>query len=87
MFDFSNATQSSTEVYEVEKKVDLDMNLLLEKIDTAQYGYFDTLSDHEKKSFQPYVIQRWISSRGSQRSKTNRYYRKNCTAVTCLARN
>lgn len=62
MFDFSSMKQSSTEVYEVEKKVELDMNLLLEKIDTAQYGYFDTLSDNEKKSFQPYVIQRWISS-------------------------
>ena len=62
MFDFSNTKKSSTEVYEVEKKVDLDMNLLLEKIDTAQYDYFETLSDNEKKSFQPYVIQRWISS-------------------------
>lgn len=62
MFDFSNTKESSTEVYEVEKKVDLDMNLLLEKIDTAQYGYFESLSENEKKSFQPYVIQRWISS-------------------------
>lgn len=62
MFDFSSTKQSSTEVYEVEKKIELDMNLLLEKIDTAQYGYFETLSDNEKKSFQPYVIQRWISS-------------------------
>lgn len=62
MFDFSNTKESSTEVYEVEKKIDLDMNMLLEKIDTAQYNYFETLSDNEKKSFQPYVIQRWVSS-------------------------
>ncbi|AZU98254.1 hypothetical protein BZF66_04735 [Salmonella enterica] len=63
MFDFSNTKESTpVEEYEVEKKVDLDMNLLLEKIDTAQYEYFETLSDNEKKSFQPYVIQRWISS-------------------------
>lgn len=62
MFDFSNVKESSSEIYEVEKKIDLDMNLLLEKIDTAQYEYFETLTENEKKSFQPYVIQRWISS-------------------------
>jgi hypothetical protein len=62
MFDFGNVKESSDEAYEVEKKVDLDMNLLLEKIDTAQYDYFETLTENEKKSFQPYVIQRWISS-------------------------
>lgn len=62
MFDFSNVKKSSDEAYEVEKKVDLDMNLLLERIDTAQYDYFEKLTENEKKSFQPYVIQRWISS-------------------------
>lgn len=63
MFDFSNTKETTpVEEYEIEKKVELDMNLLLEKIDTAQYDYFETLTDNQKKSFQPYVIQRWISS-------------------------
>lgn len=63
MFDFSGLPTSSEEEDAVaESNTKLDINLLLEKIDMADYGYYDTLSDKEKKHFQPYVVLRWISS-------------------------
>lgn len=63
MFDFSGLPISSEdEELTSESKHKLDMNLLLEKIDMADYGYYETLSDKEKKHFQPYIVLRWISS-------------------------
>lgn len=63
MFDFSGlpiATEEEDSSTGANTK--LDMNLLLEKIDMADYDYFDTLSDKEKKHFQPYIVLRWVSS-------------------------
>ena len=63
MFDFSGlpiATEEEDSSTGTNTK--LDMNLLLEKIDMADYDYFDTLSDKEKKHFQPYIVLRWVSS-------------------------
>lgn len=63
MFDFSGLpTTSEDEDSVTGSNTKLDMNLLLEKIDMADYGYFDTLSDKEKKHFQPYIVLRWVSS-------------------------
>lgn len=63
MFDFTGLptlTEDDDITYGTQTK--LDINLLLEKIDTAEYGYYDTLSDKEKKNFQPYIVLRWFSS-------------------------
>lgn len=63
MFDFTGLpTFSTDEDASASSGQKLDMNLLLEKIDMADYDYFDTLSDKEKKHFQPYVVMRWVSS-------------------------
>ncbi|SOK58554.1 hypothetical protein [Yersinia phage fHe-Yen9-04] len=63
MFDFTGLPTSSLEEEEVTtSQIKLDMNLLLEKIDMADYGYYDSLSDKEKKHFQPYIVLRWASS-------------------------
>ncbi|UYE98709.1 hypothetical protein XbC2_280 [Xanthomonas phage XbC2] len=63
MFDFSGLPISSEDEDSAsESNHKLDMNLLLEKIDMADYGYYETLSDKEKKHFQPYIVLRWISS-------------------------
>lgn len=63
MFDFSGTKKTSEEIEtEKESNIKLDMNLLLEKIDTADYGYYDSLSDKEKKHFTPYTVLRWVSS-------------------------
>ncbi len=63
MFDYAGLPVSSEdEELATEAKIKLDMNLLLEKIDMADYGYYETLSDKEKKHFQPYIVLRWISS-------------------------
>jgi hypothetical protein len=63
MFDFSTTKQSSEEIeFQKESSIKLDMNLLLEKIDLAQYNYYDELSDKEKKHFTPYTVLRWVSA-------------------------
>ena len=63
MFDFNGLpTSSEDEESVLDSKTKLDMNLLLEKIDMADYGYYETLSEKEKKHFQPYIVLRWISS-------------------------
>ena len=63
MFDFSGLPNTSEDEDAIaESNHKLDMNLLLEKIDMADYGYYETLSDKEKKHFQPYIVLRWISS-------------------------
>lgn len=63
MFDFSNTKKTSEELeIENETKAKLDINLLLEKIDNAEYGYFDSLSEKEQKLFTPYTVLRWVSS-------------------------
>lgn len=63
MFDFSGVKITSEEEDVIaESNIKLDMNLLLEKIDMADYGYYDTLSDKEKKHFTPYTVLRWVSS-------------------------
>lgn len=63
MFDFNGLPTSSDDDESISgTSHKLDMNLLLEKIDMADYGYYDTLSDKEKKHFQPYIVLRWISS-------------------------
>lgn len=63
MFDFSNTKVSSEEIeLQKESSTKLDMNLLLEKIDLADYGYYETLSDKEKKHFTPYTVLRWVSA-------------------------
>lgn len=40
----------------------LDINEVLAHIDNIDMGYFDALSDEDKKLFQPYVILRWMTS-------------------------
>lgn len=63
MFDFSNTKTSSEEIEtQKESSIKLDMNLLLEKIDLADYDYYDSLSDKEKKHFTPYTVLRWVSA-------------------------
>lgn len=63
MFDFSTTKVSSEEIeIQKESNIKLDMNLLLEKIDLADYGYYDSLSDKEKKHFTPYTVLRWVSA-------------------------
>lgn len=63
MFDFSSTKTSSEEIeHQLEKETKLDMNLLLEKIDLADYSYYETLSDKEKKHFTPYTVLRWVSA-------------------------
>ncbi|AQW88807.1 hypothetical protein pEaSNUABM50_00278 [Erwinia phage pEa_SNUABM_50] len=63
MFDFTGLpTSTEDEDTTAGSQTKLDMNLLLEKIDMADYGYYDTLSDKEKKHFQPYIVLRWVSS-------------------------
>lgn len=63
MFDFSSTKVSSEEIeIQKESNIKLDMNLLLEKIDLAQYDYYDSLSDKEKKHFTPYTVLRWVSA-------------------------
>lgn len=63
MFDFSNTKVSSEEIeIQKESNIKLDMNLLLEKIDLADYDYYDSLSDKEKKHFTPYTVLRWVSA-------------------------
>lgn len=63
MFDFSGTKKTSEEIeVEQESTIKLDMNLLLEKIDTAEYGYYDSLTEKEKKHFTPYTVLRWVSS-------------------------
>lgn len=63
MFDFSTTKVSSEEIeIQKESNIKLDMNLLLEKIDLADYDYYDTLSDKEKKHFTPYTVLRWVSA-------------------------
>lgn len=63
MFDFSGLPISSEDEDAVaESNIKLDINLLLEKIDMAEYGYYETLSDKEKKHFQPYIVLRWLSA-------------------------
>ncbi len=63
MFDFNGLpTASEDEESNTSSATKLDMNLLLEKIDMAEYDYYETLSDKEKKHFQPYIVLRWISS-------------------------
>lgn len=63
MLDFTGLPTSSVEEDSVaESKIKLDMNLLLEKIDMADYGYYDSLSDKEKKHFTPYTVLRWVSA-------------------------
>lgn len=63
MFDFSTTKASSEEIeLQKESNIKLDMNLLLEKIDLADYQYYETLSDKEKKHFTPYTVLRWVSA-------------------------
>lgn len=63
MFDFSTTKKSSEEVeLTKESNIKLDMNNLLAKIDTADYKYYDSLTDKEKKHFTPYTVLRWVSS-------------------------
>lgn len=63
MWDYSNLPVSSEEEEIAnESKIKLDMNLLLEKIDMADYSYYETLTDKEKKHFTPYTVLRWMSS-------------------------
>lgn len=40
----------------------LDINDVLAHIDSIDMGYFDSLSDEDKKLFQPYVVLRWLTS-------------------------
>ena len=40
----------------------LDINEVLAHIDNIDMGYFDSLSDEDKKLFQPYVVLRWMTS-------------------------
>lgn len=63
MFDFTGLpTSSEEEEIVAESKIKLDMNLLLEKIDMADYDYFSTLSEKEQKHFTPYTVLRWVSA-------------------------
>lgn len=62
MFDFSGLPTETIYDEENDANIKLDMNLLLEKIDMADYSYYETLSEKEKKHFQPYIVLRWISS-------------------------
>lgn len=66
MFDFSDVPKSTYEEESTSKnnteKVKLDLNTLLERIDNADYDYYDTLSEEEKKLFTPYTVLRWVSS-------------------------
>lgn len=40
----------------------LDINDVLTHIDSVDMGYFESLSDEDKKLFQPYVVLRWLTS-------------------------
>ena len=43
-------------------KKELQIQDVLHHIDIADYKYYDTLSDEEKKSFTPYTVLRWVSA-------------------------
>lgn len=63
MFDFGGTkTYNLDEDIETGKNTKFDLNLVLEKIDLADYKYYDTMSDLEKKHFTPYTVLRWVSA-------------------------
>lgn len=60
MIDFGDIRSSEDdEVYQTEK-LKLDIGTVLENIDTANFDYYSTLNENEKKLFTPYTVQRWV---------------------------
>ena len=43
-------------------KKQLDLNSLLQSMDRKDYGYYDRLSDEDKKLVHPLVLMRYMSS-------------------------
>lgn len=62
MFDFGNAKQYVNEEDTKASDKKIDINSLLENIDFGNMDYYESLSESEKKGFQPYVVQRWVSA-------------------------
>lgn len=62
MFDFSAIKHAAEDDTSTAAKVRLDISEVLEKIDLADYDFYDSLSDKEKKLFTPYTVLRWLSS-------------------------
>ena len=61
MFDFSSIKESSTELLEANDNK-LNLSEVLEHIDTGDYQWYDTLTEHELKQFQPYVVFRTVGA-------------------------
>ena len=63
MIDFNGIKEStSEEIQEKNNKLKLNITDLLEKIDVADFDYYSTLNDDERKLFLPYTLLRWASS-------------------------
>lgn len=61
MINFDNV--SFDEEYEGSTtKPKLDIGTVLENIDTANFSYYNSLTDEERKSFTAYTVQRWVGS-------------------------
>lgn len=44
------------------ENIDLDLFQVLNALDNKDYGYYDRLSDEQKKKFVPYLLLQWMST-------------------------
>lgn len=50
------------EEYSNREKLKLDIGVVLQNIDTANFSFYNELSEEERKLFTPYTVQRWVGS-------------------------
>lgn len=62
MFDFSKVKNKTSDDVEIHAAKNFSIGDLLNKIDNADYQYYDQMTDEEKKHFTPYTVLRWVSS-------------------------
>lgn len=58
-----------------EKFTNVDLNIIevLEAIDRKDYGYYDRLTEEQKKKFVPYLVVQWLSSVDSRDLNVNMF--------------
>ena len=55
------ATKNSTPKDEKFEKTDIDLFDVLAAMDKKDYGYYDKLTEEQKKKFVPYMMVLWMS--------------------------
>lgn len=54
--------KKATPIDEKFEKIDFDLFEALAAIDRKDFGYYDRLTDEQKKEFSPYMMTQWVSS-------------------------